>query len=325
MNHFKFYVGIDVSKDWLDVAVFVPNEGVVHQVKIDNSTKPIGMLFKTLKKQFSGKTEEFFYCLEHTGKYCLAFLEVATRIGAKVWLELPIQIKRRQGLVRGKTDQWDAERIAEYAYRFEDKAVFWEPTDKTIQKLKDLQVKRAQLVKVHSQLIQEDKLDPLFKKPIAALKQAINAIEAKLDQVLAENEEFNHQSELLRSIPGVGKQTALALIIATRGFTRLTDTRKLSCYAGVAPFPYSSGTSVKGRTKISQMGDMKLKVLLNLSAWNAIRSIRSLKEYYQRKVLEGKHKLSVINAIRNKIIAMALAVIKRDSAFRPEYNVNLTC
>lgn len=104
--------------------------------------------------------------MEHTGKYGYAFLNASLLEQAKVWVELlPIQIKRSQGLVRGKTDQWDAVCIAQYAHRFADKAVFWKPADKTIQALKELQVKKNKLVKAHSQLSQENKNDPLLKSP----------------------------------------------------------------------------------------------------------------------------------------------------------------
>jgi len=323
MEQFSFFTGIDVSKLWLDFAVIDPAYGLVHQSRINNTVKDIRAFFKHIKKLLKAETTEHLFCMEHTGKYGQAFLTASILEKAKVWVELPIQIKRSLGLVRGKTDKWDAIRIAQYAHRFADKAVFWKPIDKALQDIKELQVKRSLLVKAHSQLIQEDKNDPLFKKPLLALKQAIQAIELKMEKLLEQNEGTCHQYNLLKTVPGIGKQTAMALIIVTNGFTRLTQSRKLSCYAGLAPFPYSSGSSVKGRTKVSKMGDMKLKVLLNLSAWNAIRSISAFKDYFKRKVSEGKHKMSVINAVRNKLLALALAVIKRNSPYVKEYCVDL--
>lgn len=320
MEQFSFFTGIDVSKLWLDIAVINPAGGLVYQTRINNNVKDIRSFLKALKSLLKTELTEHLFCMEHTGKYGKAFLDTSVLLKVKVWVELPIQIKRSQGLVRGKTDQWDAVRIAKYAHRFADKAVFWKPVDKTIQDIKDLQVKRSQLVKAHSQLIQENKSDPIFRKPLLALKQAIKDIELKMEKLLEKNEVACHQYDLLKTVPGIGKQTAMALIVVTNGFTRLTESRKLSCYAGLAPFPYSSGSSVKGRTKISKMGDMKLKVLLNLSAWNAIRSVTAFKDYFNRKVREGKHKMSVINAVRNKLLALALAVIKRDSPFTKEYS-----
>jgi len=320
MEQFSFFTGIDVSKLWLDIAVFKPGYGIVYQTRVNNNTKEIRSFLKGLKKQLKAEITGNLFCMEHTGKYGHAFLNASILEQAKVWVELPIQIKRSQGLVRGKTDKWDAIRIAQYAYRFVDKAVFWMPANKIIQDIKELQVKRNRLVKAHSQLSQENKNDPLFKKPLLALKLGIEAIELKMEQLIEQNELANHQYELLKTVPGIGKQTAMALIIVTNGFTRLTDSRKLSCYSGLAPFPYQSGSSVKGRTKVSKMGDKKLKVLLNLSAWNAIRSITAFKDYFNRKVSEGKHKMSVINAVRNKLIALALAVIKRNSPFEKNYS-----
>jgi len=322
MEQFSFFTGIDVSKLWLDIAVFKPGYGIVYQARVNNNAKEIRSFLKGLKKQLKAEITGNLFCMEHTGKYGHAFLNASILEQAKVWVELPIQIKRSQGLVRGKTDQWDAARIAQYAYRFADKAVFWKPADKTIQDLKELQVKRNRLVKAHAQLTQENKNDPLFKKPLLAIRQAIQAVEIKMEELIVQNESAVQQYELLKTVPGIGKQTAIALIIVTNGFTRLTETRKLSCYSGLAPFPYSSGSSVKGRTKVSKMGDKKLKVLLNLSAWNAIRSIAAFKDYFNRKVSEGKHKMSVINAVRNKLIALALAVIKRNSPFEKNYSLS---
>jgi transposase len=89
---------------------------------------------------------------------------------------------------------------------------------------------------------------------------------------------------------------------------------------GIAPFPYQSGSSIKYKNRVSKLGDQKLKSLLNMSAWNAIRSVPSLKTYYERKVAQGKNKMSVINAVRNKLLAMALSVIRRSQPFTKEYS-----
>lgn len=321
MDQFKFYVGIDVSKLWLDIAIYQPSEGIVYRKQISNTIKEIRQFLKDVLAEKKSSQKDFLFCLENTGNYSHAFLKTSTLMQFNVWMELPIQIKRSIGMVRGKTDQWDAERIAQYAYRFQDKAVLWQPTDKTLLELKELQTKRNLLVKSQSQFSQENKKDPVFKKPLAALKQAIQAIEEKMEKLITNDNRFKQQFELLKTVPGIGRQTAIALILTTKGFTRLTEIRKLSCYAGLAPFPYRSGSSVRGKTKISKMGDMKLKALISLSAWNAIRAIPALKDYYQRKIKEGKEKLSAINAVRNKLIAIALAVVKRNTPFVKEFSL----
>ena len=78
----------------------------------------------------------------------------------------------------------------------------------------------------------------------------------------------------------------------------LNDTRKLACYCGVAPFKYSSGTSVRGKTKVHYMANKKLKCNLHMASLTAVKLEVELKAYYERKVLEGKNKMSVLNAVK---------------------------
>lgn len=320
MKEINLYVGIDVSKSWLDIAVLEHSLGIIEEKRIRNTSLEVRTFIEHLLKSFNVNLNQVLFCLEHTGRYGHPFLEAAFLIEANVWLELPIQIKRSQGLVRGKTDQWDARRIAEYAYRFSDKAQLWKPTDPTLEQLKAYQSKRDLLVKTYTQLSQEDKNDPAFKKPLIALKKAMEEIEQKMEELLKTNHSFLRQYQLLQTVKGIGKQTAMALIITTHGFSRLTDPKKLSCFAGVAPFPYSSGSSIIGRNRVSKMGNMKLKTLLNMCAWNAIRADGDLKNYYERKLAEGKHKLSIINAVKNKLLAIAISVINRDTPFTKHYS-----
>jgi len=155
--------------------------------------------------------------------------------------------------------------------------------------------------------------------PIKAVEKAITLIETEMLNVIKTDLQLLKQFMLLQSVPGIGKIVAISLIITTKGFTKLTNPRKLACYIGVAPFPYQSGSSINYRNRISKLGDLRLKALINLSAWNAIRSVPYLKAYFQRKTEAGKHKVKVINAVRNKIIAIALSVIRRDQPFSEHY------
>ena len=93
------------------------------------------------------------------------------------------------------------------------------------------------------------------------------------------------------------------------------DWRKLACYAGVAPFPYQSGTNIKGRTKVHPLADKKLKSLLNMCAIVAVRHDKELKAYYERKVEEGKAKMLVINNVRRKLLSRVFVVINRKTPF----------
>jgi transposase len=319
MKEFSWYVGIDVSKEWLDIAIISSDGELGTTSQIDND-------IKSIRKHITGLNidiDKTLFCLENTGKYGNAFLEVTCLMQLNTWVEHPLQIKRSQGMTRGKTDKYDAIRIAQYAYRFKDKAVFWKPEEKIITQLRELQGKRDMLVKSQKQLrqITEGKLDKIVSQPIKALKEAIIKIENIMLELIKTDPKLFKQFTLLQSVPGIGKIVAISLLITTKGFTNLTNPRKLACYIGVAPFPYQSGSSINYKNRISKLGDQRLKALINLSAWNAIRSVPYLKAYFLRKTEEGKHKLKVINAVRNKVIAIALSVIKRDQPFTEHYLV----
>jgi len=312
---FLFFAGIDVSGSWLDIALLVPDRGIVHQQRIDNTPKDIRAWLKQLFKEHRIHMKRVLFCMEHTGKYNHPFLTVAASKGINVWVEYPLLIKRSMGLARGKTDKWDATRIAWYANRFADKARLWKPLAKPIEKIKKHQSKRSLLVKTYLQLSHDNKTEPFFKHLFASLRQTIESLDKSMEQSILEDSDLEQQYRLLTSIPGIGLQTAVALIVATRNFTRLTDRRKLSCYVGIAPFPYESGSSLSRRKRISKIGDLHLKSLLSMSTWNAIRSVPQLKEFYERKVQEGKSKLSATNAARNKMVGIILSVIKRQTPF----------
>jgi len=156
----------------------------------------------------------------------------------------------------------------------------------------------------------------LNKQLIKAIEIQILKIEADIEKSILGDQELKKQSELIKSVPGVGKVVSWTLIAKTEGFTTISDPRKLACYCGVAPFDYQSGTSIRGRSRVSMFADKNMKTLLHLAAMSAIRLNNELKMYYQRKVGEGKNKMSVLNAVRNKIIHRVFAVIKNQTIYK---------
>lgn len=134
-------------------------------------------------------------------------------------------------------------------------------------------------------------------------------------EIIALDEKLSLIYKLIISIPGIGMYTAIYLLISTKGFEAFENWRQLACYAGVAPFPYQSGTSIRGQNKVHPLADKKLKALLNMCAICAIRHDKELKTYYQRKVNQGKAKMLVINNIRCKLLARVFAVVNRGTPF----------
>ena len=162
-------------------------------------------------------------------------------------------------------------------------------------------------------------LETINKKTIEFLKLSLGKIEKRMKEIISNQAKLKQQFELMKSVPGVGEKTAIYFLIATKGFKSFTCARKLACYAGVAPFEYSSGSSIRGGTKVNHMADKKMKSLLQMCALSAVRFDKQLKEYYQKKQNEGKNKMLVLNNVRNKIISRIFAVINRNSPFIDTY------
>ena len=109
------------------------------------------------------------------------------------------------------------------------------------------------------------------------------------------------------------------LIAYTNGFTRFKNSRKFASYCGIAPFPYQSGISIRGKTKVNHLANKKLKTLLDLCAKSAIQYNAEMKQYYERRIKEGKAKMSTINIVRNKLLSRIFAVVQRGT---PYVNIN---
>jgi transposase len=123
----------------------------------------------------------------------------------------------------------------------------------------------------------------------------------------------------LRFRAGAGEQTSVYLIITTKGFTAFKNWRQFACYSGVVPFEYSSGSSIKERTKVNHMADKKIKSLLQMYAMTALKYDPQIKEYYNKKKDEGKNSMLVLNNIRCKLVSGVFAVINRETPYINTY------
>ena len=154
---------------------------------------------------------------------------------------------------------------------------------------------------------------------LKALAKDISKIEEEIDALVKEDSSLSCQTKLATSVPGVGRMTALNVILSTGEFERITEVKQFACYAGVAPFEHTSGSSVRGKTRVSKMANMNLKKLLHLAAMSAIQCNEELRVYYQRKVGAGKNKMSVLNAVRNKLIGRIFACVKNQRLYQKDF------
>jgi transposase len=329
---FTHFIGIDISKKTFDLALI--NENAADKAitaKFSNNHKGIVRLEQFIRKQELVK-QQVLFCIEHTGLYCRVLSNYLVENQYAVWLEMPAQILRSLGIQRGKTDQVDAKRIATYAFTFRAKARLWQPPREEVQKIHDLMALRDRLVESRKSIltpIQELEATGLdevaatlrkhCQKSIDSLDKEIKQIEKELDEIIDKDTNLKNKYKLARSVPGIGKITAMTLLYFTNEFTLFRTAKELACYCGVAPFARESGTSVRGKTRVSNFANKVLKKLLHMASMAAISSDKELKAFFERKVAEGKNKMLVLNAIRNKLLHRLVAVIKRNSPFQSEY------
>lgn len=324
-------VGIDVSKLKLDVTFLnEPLEKKPYHFIVENNQKGIAKICNALQKK-SLDLSKVLFCFEDTGVYSMPLSCYLSENNLNYWMIPAIQIKRSKGISRGKNDKTDSKDIAFYALTHLHKLRLSKMPEKDLLSLKLLFTEREKLMKTLSIMsktsenegfIPKEALKDVLKFNKAFIKQikaTIKKVEDKMQEIITENEEMKKQNELIQSIPGVGTQTAMYLILITKSFNSFDNWRQLACYAGVAPFEYSSGTSIKGRTKVSHLADKKLKSLLNLCALNMKKYDPEINAYFDKKVEEGKPKMLVVNNIRAKIISRVFATIKRGTPYVNTY------
>lgn len=329
------FIGTDVSKLTLDVSIITIDGFHQHQ-QFENNTKGFKQLQKWLLSTNLFSYNNALFCMEHTGIYTRQFVEFLLMHEAKVWMESALHLKRSMGMTRGKNDKIDSYRIARYAMTNADNVKLVTLSSKTLLLIKDLMSNRDRINKSYQSIkvsIREmERVDKATGKELVKLnKAAINgllkskeAIEKRVMELINQDDELKNIFELVTSIKGVGQILATELMVYTQAFTRMNNAKQLACYCGVAPFTHTSGTSVKGRTGTSNFANMNLKSTLHMAAISSTRYVPDIKQYYERKVAEGKSKMSVINAVRNKILQRVIAVVNRGTPYVENYSeINL--
>jgi len=323
-------IGVDVSKNTLDVALFRGkidwNEG---HVKVSNNESGYKELRKWLRLKNAEK-KRLRICMESTGLYTHDFrswLEKENIIYYVVDPKLmhhfapPQSIK---GIRQTKNDKADAFRIAIYCSLFHDSMEPSKLPSAAYFKLKRLLAERRQYVKqsvLYRQQLSDisiyDSVGSRIRKKneVENLRDNIKQTDAEMKAIIDTDSEIRRNYELLISIVGVGLVVAVTTIVLTENFTTFTNPRKYASYIAIAPFPHESGTSIRGATRVSKQGFRQAKADLSISVLSAITFDPDIKEYWQRKKAEGKHTGCVLNAIKFKIVLRMFAVVKRGKPY----------
>lgn len=321
---FKKFIGIDISKKTLDVTLY-DNQGMKKSpyIHVANNIKGFDIIISWLKKRFV-RLNSVLICMEHTGVYGIdlaVFLET-TKIAYS--MVSPLHIKRSLGLTRGKNDKVDSYQISRFCYLHRDEMKLSELPSAAIQKLRGLINERERLVKM--QTVEKQILKELIKinsgttikrvkARIILFSGDISLIEKEIEQIIKSETEIYNNYTLIRSVVGIGLVNAVLFIIYSNNFHGFTDARKYACYSGVAPFENSSGTSIRGKTKVSHLANKRLKANLSNGARSAVQNDPELRIYYNRKAKEGKEHGVIMNAIKFKLITRVFAVVNRGTPY----------
>jgi transposase len=327
--NYKIFVGIDVSKEKLDMCIIEnAQQESYHHLEIANNKQAFKKVKTELTKKFGKWDETWLFCLEHTGVYALPMCKFLSDAGMNYALVPALQIQKSIGMRRGKSDKADSKDIARYAMLFAAEIKTHSLPEAVIHKMQVLLGQRERLIKCKVTMKTASKENSAFldkqlvkasttqgERVIKYLNTEIEKVNAQLTALVEGDEKSKQVYQLISSVPGVGPQTAYHLMVATRCFTTFENARQLASYCGVAPFEYSSGKSIRGKTKVSHLANKKIKSLLNMCALNAKDHDPQIKNYYQRKITEGKNPMSVLNAVRNKLLQRIFATVQRGTPY----------
>ena len=233
------------------------------------------------------------------------------------------------GLVRGKDDQIDAIRIAQYAYDHRDKLKLFHRPSGNIITLSNLLRERRLYVRQKATLTSQqgelggyetaqsrNRRESLINKQDAVIK----AVEKQMLEIIKSDEALKKTYDLIRSVVGIGPITAIDTIVYTNNFQNFDTPRQYASFIGVAPFDHTSGTSVNGRTRVSQFCRKQQKVSITMAARSAIVNDPWMKNYYHRKMKEKGEQRNqhgvVLNAVKFKLVLRMFAVVKSGTPYK---------
>lgn len=299
--------GVDISKDVFDV---MNSKGDYYQFPND---------LTGFKKFTKNLTKQTLVVMEATGYYHYCLAQYLYEQGYLVSVVNPLSVKRfiQMKLSKIKTDKSDAKAICEYGqfnevplYTAKDKS---QAECLQLIRLIDIYLKQSTALKnkLHGEKtlgIPSKVVYHSLNRSLKSVKKEISLLEDRLTAIVKDHQQ--KQLTLLKTIPGMGTKTAIMLIVMTDGFNKFENSKQLCSYAGITPTIRHSGSSVRGKSRISKMGNQKMRNLLFLCSFSACKYNKGCRDLYQRIVLKGKSKKLALIAVSNKLLKQAFAIAK---------------
>ncbi len=319
-------LGIDVGKQKLAIATL--SNGKYKTKTITNNQAGFDTLWQWLQR-FDSLPEHV--CLEATGAYGEAIATFLYDQGLIVSIVNPARTKgfsQSEGL-RTKTDKVDAKLIALFCQSKRETLQQWHPAPLEQRELRDLTRRLDALKVMRTQELNRfnEKLSDIvvrnLTEHIQYLDKQIKELEQKIKDHIDRHPDLRQKSDLLNSIPGIADITGASLLSELH-FEQFSNARQAAAYAGLTPSDRESGTSVKGRPKLSKVGSRRIRKMLYMPALSSIRCNPILSEFANRLRLNGKKGKVIVAAVMRKMIHIAFGVLKSGMPFNANYQADFS-
>ena len=312
------YIGVDVSKDSFDA----------HSTSLGSRQfSNDGTGFKSFRKWIGASAH---VVMEASGPYYLRLADDLYQSGFLVSVINPLVIRRfcQMNLQRAKTDRKDAIAIAQFAHLTNPSV--WNPAPEHLRQLQQMQSVMEQLSKqltsTRNALEALNQHPHIYKSALKSLQQVERAQQQQIVQLEKEIMELtkqHYQAEFdsLVSIPGIGKKTAVLLILSTHGFSRFENVKQFVAYTGIAPRIFQSGKTINKKPKISKLGMADLRRSIFMCALKAIKYNQGCKNLFDRLRAKGKAAKVALMAVSHKLLRQAFALAKSKKIFQSELSL----
>jgi transposase len=319
----QFFLGIDVSKAKLDVALLLANDKLKSKV-VANNVQGFQTLLQWLANHLPDAGASVHFCMEATGSYHEALACFLSDQGLLVSVVNPLLVKRfaEANRLRNKTDGGDAKCLALFCRsmqpeRWEAPSVVVRALQALVARLDTLQAMRHaecnRLDVAHSSVADS------LRHVIGDLDEAINQVKAQIAKTIDDDPDLKQRATLLQSIPGLGDKTIPQLLAYIGRPERFKSVKALIAYASLSPVIRQSGTSLNSRGGTHPMGHQQLKRALYFPAMVAARYNPLVAAFWNRLKAQNKPGKVMVVACMHKLLAIAYGVLRSGKPFDPNY------
>jgi transposase len=312
-------LGVDIAKRKFDVALLI-NGKLKHKV-FTNNQEGFAMLMSWLHRQ---KVAHVHVCLEASSTYGDELATSMHDAGHTVSIINPARIKgfARSELLRTKNDKVDSGLIARFCLAMHPEP--WTPVPPGMRRLQSLVRRIDTLISMRTQEmnridVSHESIRSSLSDHIAYLDKEMKSLKEQIAAHIKDDPELKTKRDLLKSIPGIGEATIAAILAELPMFERCDRVEKVVAFIGLAPREFISGSSIKGKPRLSKIGNARLRKALFMPALVSIQCNPIIQTFYHRLKGKGKNGKVVVCAIMRKLVHLIFGILKSGKPFDPNY------